>query len=109
MYEGRDDTLPRASEVLGHFKRNITHDALNKLRDAFKEGWKSPIKITSPLDFKIEVSFGRTLPVDALKAVEAELNAHGWTNHIMVTKSVEGVASHHLTVMLNHEEASKYV
>lgn len=108
MYENRDDTLPRANDVMGHFKRNVKVAALNKMRDAFKAGWSSPIKITNPLDFKIEVSFGRTLPLDVVEAVEAELKEHGWTNYTMVINSVDGVSTHNLTVLLNHEEAAKY-
>jgi hypothetical protein len=109
MYDSnRDDTIPRATEVLGHFKRNITADALNRLRDAFKAGWKSPVKITNPLDFEIKVDFGRSLPDDARKAVESELAHHGWANHIFTTHVVDGVAADQLLVKLDHTEACKY-
>lgn len=108
MMHERDDTLPRATEVLGHFRRNITADALNRLRDAFKAGWKSPIKITNPLDFEIKVDFGRSLPDDARKAVESELVLHGWTNHKFTTHVVEGVAADQVLVKLEPAEARKY-
>lgn len=108
MYEDRDDTLPRASAVLGHFKRNITHDALTKLRDAFTNAWKSPVTITSPLDFEVGVDFGRVLPDDTKKAIESELTLHGWDNYILTTGNKDGVEQHVLVVKLNHAEASVY-
>lgn len=110
MFEQRDDTLPRAGAVLQHFRRNVEAEMLNLMRDEFKKQWSSPIQIKNPLDFKVEVWFGRVLPADILKAIESELAEHGWKNCYLDLEAKEegGEKQHYLMVKLDHAEACKY-
>lgn len=108
MYESRVDTLPRADEVLGFFCRNLEHVALTKVRAAFKVAWDETAPISSPLDFKVAVEFGRVLPDPVLKAIETELQDHGWTNFVFDAVEVDGVKQSTLVVKLDHSQASEY-
>ena len=110
MFEQRDDTLPRAANVMSHFRRNLEAATLNMMRDEFKKQWGSPVQIKNPLDFKVEVWFGRVLPPEILKAIESELTEHGWKNyHLDLSAQEEGdEKQHYLMVKLDHTEACKY-
>lgn len=110
MYEDRDDTLPRPGAILTHFRQNIERAALIKLRDAFDKAWNSNTKISSPLDFKVEVWFGRVLSDDVKRAVESELTTHGWTNYkfeVKVNRTSEQNETF-LTCSLDPEKAKAY-
>lgn len=108
MYETRDDTIPRADEVLGFFCRNLEHAARVKMREAFKAVWNETAPTSSPLDFKVTVKFGRVLPDPVLKAIETELQDHGWTNFVFDAVEVDGVKQSTLVVMLDNSKASEY-
>ena len=109
MYETRDDTLPRANEVLAHFKRNVQNEALTKMRNAFKAAWTSPVTVTNPLHFKVSVWFGRVLPDDIIKAIHAELKEHGWDTYALGLATPDnGSEQHFLGVTLNPLAASPY-
>lgn len=108
MYETRDDTIPRADEVLDFFCRNLEHAARVKMREAFKAVWNETAPTSSPLEFKVFVEFERVLPDFILKAIEDELKAHGWTNFVFDVKETDGFKQSTLSVMLDHDKASEY-
>lgn len=114
IYDTRDDTLPRPSDIIGHFKRNLRIDVLDKVRQAFKKSWGAPIKIKSPLEFRVEVKFGAVLPDDIVKDVQKELADHDWKTYTLATqKRMEGSAQdpeleHVLVVKIDPKEAEQY-
>lgn len=111
MYlEERDDTIIRPSAVFAHFRNDYINAVLARVRQAFKQVESTIPKLTSPLDFSVDIDFDRVLPDFAVKAIRSELESHGWNNYFLDTRMREDETKfHQLKVMLNHEEACAYV
>lgn len=103
-FDTRDDSFVRPKEVLGHFRRTIEREALQKMYDAFAQTWAQTKDADCPLDFKVNVGFGRVLPDDVVKRIEKELKDHEWTNYRLEVAA----GQHLLLVKLEPEEAKPY-